>query len=110
PWIILAGGLLLAVLAGALSVIAARRARAQRDFDRDLAESRARMIRAGDEARRRFERDLHDGAQQRLVCLVLELRLAEETLPPDMRELRDLLARVANELTDALNDLRELSQ
>ncbi|MDA0159566.1 histidine kinase [Solirubrobacter ginsenosidimutans] len=82
PWIILAGGLVLATLAGALSVIAARRARAQRDFDRDLAESRARMVRAGEEARRRFERDLHDGAQQRLVNVVLELRLAEKTWPP----------------------------
>ena len=45
----------------------------------DLAESRARIVRAGDEARRRFERDLHDGAQQRLVSLGLELRAAEAT-------------------------------
>ena len=59
----------LAGLAGALGVIGARRARAQRDFDRDLAAARARIVRAGDEARRRFERDLHDGAQQRLVSL-----------------------------------------
>ena len=60
----------------------------------DLAESRARIVRAGDEARRRFERDLHDGAQQRLVSLGLELRAAEATLPPEMDDLRGRLSRL----------------
>ncbi len=73
----------------------------------DLAQSRARIVRAGDEARRRFERDLHDGAQQRLVSLGLEVRLAEETAPP---ELAGVLSRVAAGLADALGVLRELSQ
>ena len=76
----------------------------------DLAESRARIVRAGDEARRRFERDLHDGAQQRLVSLALELRTAEATLPPELDDLRGRLSRLGTGLTDVLGDLRELSR
>jgi GAF domain-containing protein len=76
----------------------------------DLAESRARIVRAGDEARRRFERDLHDGAQQRLVSLGLELRSAEATVPPEMGELRPRLCRLGTGLSDVLDDLRELSR
>jgi signal transduction histidine kinase len=76
----------------------------------DLAESRARIVRAGDEARRRFERDLHDGAQQRLVSLGLELRSAAATVPPDRGALRSSLARVATGLNDVLDSLRELSR
>ena len=76
----------------------------------DLAESRARIVRAGDEARRRFERDLHDGAQQRLVSLALELRSADATLPPGLDDLRGRLSRLGTGLTDVLADLRELSR
>jgi signal transduction histidine kinase len=76
----------------------------------DLAESRARIVRAGDEARRRFERDLHDGAQQRLVSLGLELRSAEATVPPDLDGLRSRLSGVAAGLNGVLDDLRELSR
>jgi signal transduction histidine kinase len=76
----------------------------------DLAQSRARIVRAGDEARRRFERDLHDGAQQRLVSLGLELRAAEATVPPEMRDLRGVFSRVGAGLTDVLDHLRELSR
>ena len=76
----------------------------------DLAESRARIVRAGDEARRRFERDLHDGAQQRLVSLGLELRTAEATLPPELGDLRGRLSRLGTGLNDVLDDLRELSR
>jgi len=76
----------------------------------DLAESRARIVRAGDEARRRFERDLHDGAQQRLVSLGLELRVAEASLPPEMSDLRGRLSRLGTGLNDVLDDLRELSR
>jgi signal transduction histidine kinase len=76
----------------------------------DLAESRARIVRAGDDARRRFERDLHDGAQQRLVSLGLELRATEATVPPELHDLRRLLARLRTGLTDVLDDLRELSR
>ena len=76
----------------------------------DLAESRARIVRAGDEARRRFERDLHDGAQQRLVSLGLDLRTAEATLPPGLDDLRGRLSRLGTGLNDVLDDLRELSR
>jgi signal transduction histidine kinase len=76
----------------------------------DLARSRARLVRAADEARRRFERDLHDGAQQRLVSLGLELRTAEATVPPELGDLRDRLSRLANRVNDVLDDLRELSR
>jgi signal transduction histidine kinase len=76
----------------------------------DLAESRARIVRAGDEARRRFERDLHDGAQQRLVSLGLDLRTAEATLPPELGDLRGRLSRLGTGLSDVLDDLRELSR
>jgi signal transduction histidine kinase len=76
----------------------------------DLAQSRARIVRAGDEARRRFERDLHDGAQQRLVSLGMGLRAAEDTVPAEMGRLRGVLSRLAAGLVDVLDDLRELSR
>ena len=73
----------------------------------ELAASRTRVVAAADQARRRIERDLHDGTQQRLVSLVLDLRAAQAAVPP---ELRAQLARVADGLTGALEDLRELSR
>jgi signal transduction histidine kinase len=76
----------------------------------ELAASRARIVAAGDQARRRIERDLHDGTQQRLVSLVLDLRAAEAAVPPGRPELRAQLARVADGLTGALEELRELSR
>ena len=76
----------------------------------ELAASRARIVAAGDQARRRIERDLHDGTQQRLVALVLDLRTAEAAVPPDRPELRAQVARVADGLTGALEELRELSR
>ena len=76
----------------------------------DLAESRARIVRAGDEARRRFERDLHDGAQQRLVSLGLELRAAEAIVPGELGGVRARVPRVIVGLNEVLDDLRELSR
>ena len=76
----------------------------------ELAASRARIVAAGDQARRRIERDLHDGTQQRLVSLVLDLRAAEAAVPPELSGLKGQLARVADGLTGALEDLRELSR
>jgi signal transduction histidine kinase len=75
----------------------------------DLAASRARIVAAADDTRRRIERDLHDGTQQRLVTLGLELRAIEATVPPEQVELRAELARVAAELGSAVEDLREFS-
>jgi signal transduction histidine kinase len=76
----------------------------------ELAASRARVVVAADETRRRIERDLHDGIQQRLVSLGLELRAAEEAVPPDDVELKRDLAHVADGLTDTLDELRELAR
>jgi len=76
----------------------------------ELAASRTRIVAAGDLARRRIERDLHDGTQQRLVSLVLNLRAAEAAVPPERPELRAQLAGVADGLTGALEELRELSR
>jgi PAS domain S-box-containing protein len=76
----------------------------------DLAASRARIVAATDEARRRFERDLHDGVQQRLVSLSLELRSADTLAPLEHEELRGQLARVGEGLSGVLDDLRELSR
>jgi signal transduction histidine kinase len=76
----------------------------------ELSASRMRIVAAGDQARRRIERDLHDGIQQRLVSLVLDLRTAEAAVPPESPELRAQLAEIADGLTETLEDLRELSR
>lgn len=76
----------------------------------DLAASRARLVAASDETRRRIERDLHDGIQQRLVSLALDLRLAEAGVAADQTDLRAKLGRVASELDAAITELRELSR
>ena len=76
----------------------------------ELAGSRARIIAAGDDARRRIERDLHDGAQQRLITLTVALRRANAKLPTEADELRADLTRVAEGLTTAVDELRELSR
>ena len=69
----------------------------------------ARIVAAADEVRRRIERDLHDGLQQRLVSLGLRARLAEASVPPDQRELKCELARIAEGLSEAMENLREIS-
>ncbi|GAA0843779.1 DUF4118 domain-containing protein [Streptosporangium amethystogenes subsp. fukuiense] len=76
----------------------------------DLAASRARLVAASDETRRRIERDLHDGAQQRLVSLGLELRAAEAGVPPEMTGLREQLSQAVQGLTGVVEDLQELSR
>jgi signal transduction histidine kinase len=76
----------------------------------ELAASRARIVATADEARRRIERDLHDGAQQRLVALALELRAAESRIPSDLDELRVELAHMASGLAAAVEDLQEISR
>ncbi|MDQ1431695.1 MAG: hypothetical protein QOF40_2297, partial [Actinomycetota bacterium] len=76
----------------------------------ELAASRARIVATADEARRRIERDLHDGAQQRLVALALELRTAETKIPSGQEELRAELAHLASGLAAAVEDLQEISR
>ena len=75
-----------------------------------LIASRARIVAAADAARQRIERDLHDGAQQRLVCLALELRAARAVVPPEAGELAALLDGLADEATGAQHELRELAR
>jgi signal transduction histidine kinase len=74
-----------------------------------LTDSRARIVAAADETRRRIERDLHDGAQQRLVSLALRLRAAQAAVPPELGQLAAELDRVAAGLTGALEELREIA-
>jgi signal transduction histidine kinase len=76
----------------------------------DLQSSRARIVKAGDEQRRKLERNLHDGAQQRLVSLALTLRLARTKLASDPASLEPMLAGAAEELNKALEELRELAR
>jgi signal transduction histidine kinase len=76
----------------------------------ELAASRARIVAATDDARRRIERDLHDGVQQRLVSLGLELRATQAGVPDDMAELSDGLGRLAQGLSDVQLELRELAR
>jgi signal transduction histidine kinase len=76
----------------------------------DLAASRARIVASADHARRRFERDLHDGVQQRLVSLGLGVRNATMMIPPELDEAREQLARVGKELDSTVDELRELAR
>jgi signal transduction histidine kinase len=76
----------------------------------ELAASRARVVAAADETRRRIERDLHDGTQQRLISLALELRAAEARVPPEQRSLVQQWSRTAQSLTDVVEELREISR
>jgi signal transduction histidine kinase len=75
-----------------------------------LDASRRRIVTASDETRRRIERDLHDGTQQRLVSLGLALRAAEATVPPDWPDLQADLSQIAAGLAGAVEDLQELSR
>ena len=76
----------------------------------ELRRSRQRLVEAGDAARRRIERDLHDGAQQRLVALAIELRLAEKAMAGDPTRAQEILAGARAELAGALEELRELAR
>jgi signal transduction histidine kinase len=69
----------------------------------------ARIAAAADENRRRIERDLHDGAQQRLATLAVQLRAAAGNLTAGPGELRDMLAEAASAVTAALNEVREIA-
>ena len=75
-----------------------------------LAESRARIVAAADQTRRRVERDLHDGAQQRLVSLTLHLREARAAAPAGAPELAARLDDAVTEVTGVLEELREIAR
>jgi signal transduction histidine kinase len=76
----------------------------------ELTTSRARIVATADQTRRRLERDLHDGAQQRLVSLALQARAAQATAPPDATDLQAQLDELATQATTALDELRELAR
>jgi signal transduction histidine kinase len=75
-----------------------------------LMASRARIVATADETRRQIERDLHDGAQQRLVALALKLRALEASIPPGEEALEQDLAVVATGIDGVLDELREASR
>ena len=76
----------------------------------ELRASRARIVESADAARRRIERDLHDGAQQQLVALAVTLRLARTRFDADPDAARELLEAAARDLDAALRELRELAR
>jgi PAS domain S-box-containing protein len=76
----------------------------------EVAASRARVIAAGDESRRRIERDLHDGAQQQLVTLALQLRAAEGRVPAGLEDFRKEVGGFVDRLTSVIDELREMSR
>jgi PAS domain S-box-containing protein len=82
---------------------------ANADSKSELAASRRRIVAASDEARRRIERDLHDGTQQRLVTLMLQLAAVREAAPTGEVLIAEL-SRVECELASALDELREMSR
>ena len=75
----------------------------------ELEASRARIVATADATRRQIERDLHDGAQQQLVTLALEVRAAQAAAPPELSEHRAELSHVAEGLTNVLDGLREIA-
>ncbi len=76
----------------------------------DLNASRARIVSAADDARRQLERDLHDGAQQRLVSLALKARMTEVSLPAGQDAIKEQLAEIVEGLGDASEELRAISR
>jgi signal transduction histidine kinase len=76
----------------------------------DLRASRQRLVAAQDAERRRLERNLHDGAQQQLVALAVRLRLARTTASKDLAEADRMLGQLEGDVTDALENLRELAR
>jgi signal transduction histidine kinase len=75
----------------------------------ELIKSRGRIVAAGDETRRRLERNLHDGAQQRAVALGLQLGLAQQRVPPELGELTEHLSQIGSAVAELSEELREIS-
>jgi signal transduction histidine kinase len=83
---------------------------ANADARERLAASRAELVAVGDAERRRFERNLHDGAQQRLVSVALELGMVDAKLEDDPEAARELLSSAQDDLAQGLEELRELAR
>jgi signal transduction histidine kinase len=95
-------------LAGFTELVATAIANAEAQAE--VAASRARIVAAADQARQRIERDLHDGAQQRLVSLALQLRDAQAAVPPELGRLGDELGRAVADVNHALDELGEIAR
>jgi signal transduction histidine kinase len=76
----------------------------------DLRVSRQRIVTAQDEARRRLERNIHDGAQQQLVALAVKTKLADAMVGRDQAKAHEILAQIQSEMQDALENLRDLAR
>ncbi len=99
--------------AGAAAALALRNRRLEAELRAKVAElraSRARIVQAADETRRRLERNLHDGAQQQLISIALSLRLAKSKLEEDPATAGELIDQAAVELSTATEELRELAR
>jgi signal transduction histidine kinase len=83
---------------------------ANADARTELTASRARIVAAADDARRRFERNLHDGAQQRLVSLGLQLRTAEAGVPPELPAVAEQISAAISGLVEVSSELQEISR
>jgi signal transduction histidine kinase len=101
--------LVTAVVVGELGARLRRRARESARLARELSASRARIVAIADETRRRIGRDLHDGPQQGLVSLALELRAAQDAVAAARGDVRAVLSRAADRLARLLEELREIS-
>ncbi|HSD81455.1 MAG TPA: PAS domain-containing protein [Solirubrobacteraceae bacterium] len=89
---------------------ALRRQEIEAARNEELRASRVRIVEAADAARRRIERDLHDGAQQRLVALAIDVRLARSRLAREPQSAAPFLERLGAELAEASAELRELAR
>jgi signal transduction histidine kinase len=97
----------------AAATMALENERLLRESDARLVEvqaSRQRIVAAGDAERRRLERDLHDGAQQRLVAIALQLRMLRSDIRRDPAQAEQLAASASDELASSLQELRELAR
>jgi len=99
--------------AGAAAALTLRNERLDAELRAKVAElraSRSRIVQAGYEQRRRLERDLHDGAQQRLMALGIDLRMVKERIEHDPQGAAELLDESLHELNEATAELRELAR
>lgn len=99
--------------AGAAAALALRNQRLAAELRANLEElraSRARIVQASDEARRQLERNLHDGAQQHLVSMALNLRMARNQMEKDPQAAAELIDQTSAELAIATDELRELAR